>query len=67
MDCWHIRRSRKPHVLQQAGRGSVTAETPRADAIASLVAAPVSDAIGSLEVRWIFRGQLEGAVAGLWR
>lgn len=42
----------------------MTAETSRADAIASLVAAPVSDAIGSLEVRWIFRGQLEGAVAG---
>jgi hypothetical protein len=42
----------------------VTAEEPRADAIADLIAAPVPDAVGSLEVRWIFPGRLEGPVAG---
>jgi hypothetical protein len=42
----------------------VTAERTPADAIASLAAAPVPGAVGSLEVRWIFRGQLRGAVAG---
>ena len=42
----------------------MTAEELRADAIASLVAAPGPEAVGSLEVRWIFRGQLKGAVAG---
>ena len=42
----------------------MTAEKPLVDAMASLVAAPVPDAVGSLEARWIFPGQLQGAVAG---
>jgi hypothetical protein len=42
----------------------VTADKPCGDAIASPVVAPGPDVVGSLEVRWIFRGQLEAAVAG---
>lgn len=42
----------------------MTAETPGAGAIANLISAPVSGGVGSLEVRWIFPGQLESAVAG---
>ena len=42
----------------------MTAETPGVDAIASLVAAPVTEGVRTLEVRWMFRGQLEAAVAG---
>jgi hypothetical protein len=42
----------------------VTAEMPGADAIANLVAAPVTEGVRTLEVRWIIPGRLEAAVAG---
>lgn len=42
----------------------MTAEMPGAGAIANLVTAPASDGVGSLEVRWVFPGRLDGAVAG---
>ncbi|HWG63330.1 MAG TPA: hypothetical protein VG253_16665 [Streptosporangiaceae bacterium] len=42
----------------------MTAETPGVDAIANLVTVPVTDGLRTLEVRWIFPGQLEAAVAG---
>ena len=42
----------------------MTAETPFHDALASLLASPASEGVRSLEVRWIFPGRLEAAVAG---
>ena len=55
--------------------GSVTARTPELDAVAALLAgsgedrsrapgAAACDEVSSLEVRWIFLGELEPAVAG---
>lgn len=42
----------------------MTADTPGVDAIANLVAAPTTDGVRTLEVRWIFPGQMEAEVAG---
>ena len=42
----------------------MTAETPGVEAIANLVAAPVTEGVRTLEVRWIIPGRLEAAVAG---
>lgn len=42
----------------------MTAETPFHGALASLLASPASEGVRSLEVRWIFPGRLEAAVAG---
>ena len=42
----------------------MTAETPGVEAIANLVAAPVTEGVRTLEVRWIIPGLLEAAVAG---
>ena len=42
----------------------MTAETPFFEALAGLTSAPDSGGVPSLEVRWIFPGQLEAAVAG---
>ena len=46
------------------GGGSVTAETPFFEVLAGLTSASDSGGVHSLEVRWIFPGQLEAAVAG---
>lgn len=45
----------------------MTAETPCPDALARLTAAQRSGGVLSLEVRWIFPGPLETAVAGWFR
>ncbi len=42
----------------------MTAETPGPDTLVNLAAASVSEGVRSLEVRWIFPGQLETAMAG---
>lgn len=42
----------------------MTAERPFPDALARLMASSDSEGVGSLEVRWIFPGPLETAVAG---
>lgn len=46
------------------GEGAITADPPFSDILARLMAAPGSEGVDSLEVRWIFPGQLGTAAAG---
>jgi hypothetical protein len=75
MDCRHIQRGQR-HASAVTGEGSVTVQTPVIGTLADLIFATVehsclalsevapSEEVRSLEVRWIFPGQLETAVAG---
>jgi hypothetical protein len=46
------------------GEGAITADPPFTDILARLLAVPGSEGVDSLEVRWIFPGQLGTAAAG---